>query len=214
MDPGIGGRRAPRLGCGRALAGAELVRQARGAGALEGAAAAVRAVAPATAEGQGLAAAGEADIRAAHPAAPRAEPGREDFLRAFEADMLAPGTPIRALVPRRAPRRWRRVVNLASQAMKAPVPPLVRPKSAQRGLPGFPAGLAGPGMAVNSLLPGAPGTGRTRRDRLSPGRMPRRRIAIPAGRDGTGCAFPGAQHAGAIAGQAILPGGDADNLTP
>lgn len=258
MDLGIKGKRALvcassrglGLGCARALAGAgaDLVMNARGAGPLEAAAQAIRdefgvgvttvAADVTTPDGQAqvLAAAGAADILVTNAGGP--PPGmwtdwdREDFIRALDANMLAPIALMKALLPGMMERGWGRVVNITSQSVKAPIAVLGLSNSARAGLTGYVAGtsrqVAGSGVTVNNLLPGIHATDRAdsldrgvaERDGISPQEARAQRCAtIPAGRYGTpeefgaACAFLCSRHAGYIVGQNILLDGGGVNST-
>ena len=190
MDLGIKGKRAVvcasskglGLGCARALAegGVDLVMNARGAEALEAAAAAIRsdfgvsatAVAADITSEEGRAvvldAAGDADILVNNAGGP--PPGmwhdwdREDFIKALDANMLTPITLIKALVPGMMDRGWGRVVNITSQSVKAPIPQLGLSNAARTGLTGYVAGtsrqVAEKGVTINNLLPGIHATDR------------------------------------------------------
>lgn len=258
MDLGIKGKRALvcasskglGLGCAEALAaaGVDLVMNARGPEALEAAAAAIRAahgVAVTTVaadnttpEGRAavLAAAGEVDILVTNAGGP--PPGlwsdwsREDFIRALDANMLAPVALMQALLPGMMARGWGRVVNITSGSVKAPNPQLGLSNAARAGLTGFVAGtarqVAGQGVTINNLLPGIHATDRAvaldgalaRREGIDPAEAGRRRAAtIPVGRYGTAaefgatCAFLCSVHAGFIVGQNILLDGGAIHAT-
>ena len=190
MDLGIKGKRAVvcasskglGLGCARALAegGVDLVMNARGAEALEAAAAAIRAdfgvsataVAADITSDEGRAAvlnaAGDADILVNNAGGP--PPGmwhdwdREDFIKALDANMLTPIALIKALVPGMMDRGWGRVVNITSQSVKAPIPQLGLSNAARTGLTGYVAGtsrqVAEKGVTINNLLPGIHATDR------------------------------------------------------
>lgn len=258
MDLGIAGKRAVvcasskglGLGCAEALAaaGVQLVMNARGADALEASAEAIRAAHGVnvqtvaadvtTAEGQGalVAAAGDADILVNNAGGP--PPGmwhhwdREDFIKALDANMLAPIALIKALVPGMMDRGWGRVVNITSQSVKAPIPVLGLSNSARAGLTGYVAGtsrqVANKGVTINNLLPGIHATDRA--DALDGGVVAAKGITldearaeraatIPAGRYGTreefgaACAFLCSQHAGFIVGQNLLLDGGATVAT-
>lgn len=258
MDLGIRGRRglvcaASRglgLGCARALAeaGVDLVINARGAEALDAAAGDIRSEFGVTVEavaadvtteaGRALVldAAGEVDILVTNAGGP--PPGmwpdwrREDFIAALDANMLTPIALMTALVPAMMERGWGRVVNITSQAVKAPIAVLGLSNSARTGLTGYVAGtarqVAGRGVTINNLLPGIHATDRA--DALDRGVAEARGITlaearaeraatIPAGRYGTpaefgaACAFLCSRHAGFIVGQNVLLDGGAVNAT-
>ncbi|GLT10154.1 3-oxoacyl-ACP reductase [Sulfitobacter porphyrae] len=258
MDLGIRGKTALvcasskglGLGCAEALAeaGVNLVMNARGAEALEAAAERLRstygvsvttvAADVSTEEGQKtlIDAAGEIDILVNNAGGP--PPGmwkdwdREDFIKALDANMLAPIALIKALVPGMMDRGWGRVVNITSQSVRAPIGVLGLSNSARTGLTGYVAGtsrqVAGSGVTINNLLPGIHATDRA--DSLDAGVVKAKGITleearkerasgIPAGRYGTrqefgaACAFLCSQHAGFIVGQNLLLDGGATNLT-
>ncbi|EEB86097.1 SDR family oxidoreductase [Roseobacter sp. GAI101] len=258
MDLGIKGKRALvcasskglGLGCAEALAeaGVDLVMNARGAEALEAAAERIRqeygvnvvtVVADiATEAGQKavLDAVGQIDILVNNAGGP--PPGmwhdwdRDDFIKALDANMLAPIAMIKALVPAMMERGWGRVVNITSQSVRAPIGVLGLSNSARTGLTGYVAGtsrqVAGKGVTINNLLPGIHATDRA--DALDGNVVKQKGITleearteraagIPAGRYGTreefgaACAFLCSQHAGFIVGQNLLLDGGATNLT-
>lgn len=258
MDLGIKGKRALvcasskglGLGCAEALAeaGVDLVMNARGAADLDSAAERIRqsygvevttVVADiATAEGQNavLDVVGQIDILVNNAGGP--PPGmwhdwdREDFIKALDANMLAPIAMIKALVPAMMERGWGRVVNITSQSVRAPIGVLGLSNSARTGLTGYVAGtsrqVASKGVTINNLLPGIHATDRA--DALDGGVVKQKGITledaraqrastIPAGRYGTrhefgaACAFLCSQHAGFIVGQNLLLDGGATNLT-
>ena len=147
MDLGISGKTALVCasskglgrGCAEALAaaGVNLVLNARGVDALEATAAGIRArfgvqvttVAAdvATEEGRArlLDAAGSVDILVTNAGGP--PPGlwsdwdRDDFIKALDANMLAPIALMKALLPGMIAKGWGRVVNITSVSVKAPV---------------------------------------------------------------------------------------------
>ncbi len=258
MDLGIKGKKALvcasskglGLGCAESLAaaGVDLVMNARGADALEASAERLRAtygvdivtVAAdvATQEGQAavIAAAQGVDILVNNAGGP--PPGmwsdwdRDDFIKALDANMLAPIALIKALVPDMMDRGWGRVVNITSQSVRAPIGVLGLSNAARTGLTGYVAGtsrqVAGKGVTINNLLPGIHATDRA--DALDGGVVAAKGITIdearteraagiPAGRYGTrdefgaACAFLCSQHAGFIVGQSILLDGGATNIT-
>ncbi|CUH80448.1 3-oxoacyl-[acyl-carrier-protein] reductase FabG [Tritonibacter multivorans] len=190
MDLGIRGKRALvcasskglGLGCAEALAeaGVDLVMNARGAEALEAAAADIRArfgvdvVTVAcdvtTAEGQEklLSAAEGVDILVNNAGGP--PPGlwsdweRDDFIAALDANMLTPITLMKAMMPGMIEKGWGRVVNITSQSVKAPIAVLGLSNSARAGLTGYVAGtarqVAEHGVIINNILPGIHDTDR------------------------------------------------------
>jgi len=189
MDLGIKGKRAlvcaSSKGLGRgcaealAMAGCDVVLNARGADALNATAAALRdhgvtvtAVAAdiTTPEGRALvlAAAGQVDILVTNAAGP--PPGmwhdwtEADFLKALGANMLTPIALMTALLPGMIDRKWGRVVNITSQSVKAPIPQLGLSNAARTGLTGYVAGtarqVAQHGVTINNLLPGIHDTDR------------------------------------------------------
>jgi 3-oxoacyl-[acyl-carrier protein] reductase len=190
MDLGIRGRTAIVCaaskglgrGCAEALAaeGVALVVNARGAEALEEAAAAIRgrhgvpviAVSAdiTTADGRAavLAAAPAPDILVTNAGGP--PPGlwsdwsRDDFIRAIDANMLTPIALMQAVLPGMIARGWGRIVNITSGAVKSPIPALGLSNTARTGLTGFVAGtarqVAPNGVTINNLLPGIHDTDR------------------------------------------------------
>ncbi|SEB23680.1 SDR family oxidoreductase [Variovorax sp. YR216] len=148
---------------------------------------------------------------------------RETWMAALDANMLAPIEMIRATIDGMARRRFGRIVNITSAAVKAPIDILGLSNGARSGLTGFVAGLARQYVAhnvtINNLLPGPFET-----DRLletahqwakDQGRDPdevlaRRRAANPAGRFGLphefgdACAFLCSAQAGFITAQNLL----------
>ncbi|MCB1409096.1 MAG: SDR family oxidoreductase [Rhodobacteraceae bacterium] len=258
MDLGLRGKRALVCassrglgrGCAEALAdaGVTLVMNARGEQALDAAASEIRAAHDVevvtvaaditTDEGRArvLEAAGAVDILVTNAGGP--PPGmwtdwsRDDFIKALDANMLTPIALMQALLPGMMARGWGRVVNITSQAVKAPIGVLGLSNAARTGLTGFVAGtarqVAGTGVTINNLLPGIHATDRA--DALDGGVAKARGISldaaraeraatIPAGRYGTAaefgaaCAFLCSQRAGFIVGQNILLDGGGINTT-
>jgi 3-oxoacyl-[acyl-carrier protein] reductase len=258
MDLGIKGKKALvcasskglGLGCAEhlAAAGVDLVMNARGAEALEASAERLRTTYGvnivtveadvATQEGQAavIKAAQGVDILVNNAGGP--PPGmwtdwdRDDFIKALDANMLAPIALIKALVPDMMDRGWGRVVNITSQSVRAPIGVLGLSNAARTGLTGYVAGtsrqVAGKGVTINNLLPGIHATDRA--DALDGGVVAAQGITldeartarsatIPAGRYGTrdefgaACAFLCSTHAGFIVGQSILLDGGATNIT-
>lgn len=258
MDLGIKGKRALVCagskglgrGCAEALAaaGVDLVLNARGAEALEATAAAIRAAhgvtvttvaADITTEAgraEVLKAAGAVDILVTNAGGP--PPGvwsdwtRDDFIKALDANMLAPIALMTALLPGMIEAAWGRVINITSQSVKAPIAQLGLSNAARTGLTGYVAGtarqVAPQGVTINNLLPGIHDTDRAtaldagvmKAEGISADEARARRAAtIPARRYGTAaefgaaCAFLCSVHAGFIVGQNILLDGGATNAT-
>ena len=254
MDLGISGRRALVCasskglgrGCAEALAaeGVDLVLNARGSEALDATADAIRAAhgvdviaLPAditTEAGQAevLAAAGPIDILVTNAGGP--PPGmwsdwnRDDFISAFDANLLMPIALIKALLPNMMERGWGRIVNITSVAVKAPIPVLGLSNTARSGLTGYVAGVsrqvAGSGVTINNLLPGLHDTDRLltldKVDAAAQGITEQaareaRTATVPAGRFGTAeefgaaCAWLCSDKAGFVIGQNILLDGGA-----
>jgi 3-oxoacyl-[acyl-carrier protein] reductase len=183
MDLGIKGRTAivcaASKGLGRACAtslareGVDVTLCARGAEALEETAAALRAfgvkVTPVAAdvttpEGRAkiLAACPQPDILVNNAGGP--PPGdfrnwtRDDWIKALDANMLTPIELIKATVDHMIARKFGRIVNITSSAVKAPLQVLGLSNGARSGLTGFVAGLARTtvqhNVTINNLLPG------------------------------------------------------------
>ncbi|MCC6380546.1 MAG: SDR family oxidoreductase [Burkholderiales bacterium] len=151
---------------------------------------------------------------------------RAAWIRAIDANMLTPIELIRATVDAMIERRFGRIVNITSSAVKAPIDVLALSNGARSGLTGFVAGLARKvvrhGVTINNLLPGqfdtdrlrvtyegrAKATGRPVEEVLAAGAA-----AVPAGRFGDAaefgavCAFLCSVHASYIAGQNVLVDG-------
>jgi len=258
MDLGIRGKRALVCasskglgrGCAEALAeaGVDLVMNARGAEALEETAQAIRdrwqvsvttvAADIVSEDGRArvLEEAGDVDILVTNAGGPPpgmwSDWGREDFIKALDANMLTPIALMTALMPKMIDKGWGRVVNITSVSVKSPVAVLGLSTSARTGLTGYVAGtsrqVAPKGVIVNNLLPGIHATDRA--DSLDGAVVKSKGISleearaeryatIPAGRYGTPeefgqmCAFMCSQHAGFMVGQNILLDGGASNMT-
>lgn len=180
--------------------------------------------------------AGEVDILVNNAGGP--PPGhwldwqREDFIKAIDSNMLTAIALMQATVPGMIERRWGRVVNITSAAVRSPIPVLGLSNTARTGLTGFVAGMsrdvAKHGVNVNNLLPGLHATDRA--DSLDGGvakaegisiedARARRQSGIPAGRYGeaadfgAACAFLCSEQAKFIVGQNLLLDGGALNVT-
>ena len=155
--------------------------------------------------------------------------GREDWIRAVEANMLTPLELIKATVDGMAARGFGRIINITSGAVKSPIEALGLSNGARSGLTGVVAGLARSGIAaqgvtVNNLLPGAFDTDRLqslfattagKTSQTVDAVAAQRRKSIPAQRFGqpqefgAACAFLCSPLAGYITGQNILVDGGA-----
>jgi 3-oxoacyl-[acyl-carrier protein] reductase len=253
MDLGIAGRTALVCaaskglgrGCAQALAaeGVNLVIVARTRETLEATAAGIRAGTGVsvrtvacditTQEGReaALAACPAPDILVNNAGGP--PPGdfrkftHDDWIRALEANMLTPIALLQATIDGMIERRFGRIVNITSSAVKAPIDVLGLSNGARSGLTGFVAGVARKvaqhNVTINNLLPGLFDTDRiattlnaqaqakgvsvdeARRERAAS--IPAQRLGRPE-EFGKACAFLCSVHAGYITGQNwLLDGG-------
>jgi len=254
MDLGIAGKRAlvaassKGLGKGCALAlareGVKLTILARNAGPLEATAEEIRKATGAevitvaadvtTPEGRAaaLAACREPDIVVNNAGGPPAGDFREwsekEWQAAVNANMIAPIMLIKSVIDGMIARRFGRIVNITSSAVKMPIANLGLSNGARSGLTGFVAGLARQvakhNVTINNLLPGSFDTDRLRNVMAAVARqnnrpldemMRERANQIPAGRFGTAeefgaaCAFLCGAQAGYIVGQNVLVDGGA-----
>jgi 3-oxoacyl-[acyl-carrier protein] reductase len=153
---------------------------------------------------------------------------RDTWIAALDANMLTPIELIKATVDGMIERRFGRIVNITSSAVKAPIDILGLSNGARSGLTGFVAGLARKTVAynvtINNLLPGPFETDRLRATMTgaakSSGRtidevMTERRAANPARRFGDpaefgdACAYLCSAQAAFITGQNLLMDGGA-----
>ena len=254
MDLGIKGKNAlvcaasKGLGKGCALAlareGVNVVITARGKEALEATADEIRKATGAkivaiagditTPEGraQALAACPSPDILVNNAGGP--PPGdfrnwtREDWLKAIDANMLTPIELIKATVDGMIARKFGRVVNITSSAVKAPIAELGLSNGARTGLTGFIAGLsrktAHANVTINNLLPGRFWTDRLKGNTEHNAKLQGKTVeevkaalekTIPAGRFGTAdefgayCAYLCSAQAAYVTGQNLLIDGGA-----
>ncbi|MEE9317456.1 MAG: SDR family oxidoreductase [Rhodospirillales bacterium] len=249
MDLGLAGKKAIVCaaskglgkGCAMSLAreGVDLVINARTAETLEATAEEIRDATGAkvtavacditTQDGQAqvLAACPEPDILVNNAGGP--PPGdfrdwdRDAWIAAVDANMLTPIFLIKATVDGMIERKFGRIVNITSSAVKAPIEILGLSNGARSGLTGFVAGLARKTVAsnvtINNILPGAFDTDRMRgnlkvnaeKAGISEEEFALERArGIPAGRFGDPaefgelCAYVCSVQAGYITGQNLL----------
>lgn len=148
---------------------------------------------------------------------------RDIWLKALDANMLAPIELIKSTLDGMMARGFGRIINITSSAVKAPVDGLGLSNGARSGLTGFVSGLArstvAHGVTINNLLPGTFDTARLagnfvaqakREGRTVDDVRSARLIKHPAHRFGQPselgaiCAFLCSVHAGYINGQNVL----------
>ncbi len=252
MDLGIRGRAAlvcaSSKGLGRACAnaladeGVNLVLTARGEPDLEIAATEIRArygvtvtavvcdITTESGRAQALAACPAPDILITNAGGPPfgdfRDWTRDDWIRAIDANMLTPIALIKATLDGMIARRFGRIVNITSAAVKAPIPEIGLSNGARTGLTGFIAGLsrqvAEHNVIINNLLPGHFLTERLQANNVHNAAAaglplevylenlhranPTRRFGRPE-EFGRYCAFMCSVHAGYIVGQNLLHDG-------
>jgi len=91
---------------------------------------------------------------------------RDDWIKALDANMLSAIELIKATLDGMIARRFGRIVNITSGAVKSPIPYLGLSNGARSGLTGFVSGLARDvsrhNVTINNLLPGSFDTERLR----------------------------------------------------
>ncbi|MBM3396933.1 MAG: SDR family oxidoreductase, partial [Betaproteobacteria bacterium] len=152
----------------------------------------------------------------------------EMWLAALNANMLTPIELIKATVDGMSERRFGRIINITSSAVKAPIDILGLSNGARSGLTGFVAGIArktvGRNVTINNMLPGlfetetmrsrstamAKANGKTfdevHQQRMQP--IPAGRFGNPA-EFGDACAYLCSTQAGYITGMNFLIDGGA-----
>ena len=153
---------------------------------------------------------------------------REDWIKAIDGNMLTPIELIRATVDGMIARRFGRIINITSSAVKAPIDILALSNGARSGLTGFVAGVSRAivqhNVTINNMLPGVFDTDRIRTnfefsakarsmtleairtERL--GQLPAQRFGSPE-EFGELCAYLCSAQAGFITGQNMLIDGGA-----
>ena len=149
--------------------------------------------------------------------------GEAEWFDALRANMVAPIQLIKAVLPGMRARKWGRIINITSMAVKMPLPRLGLSNGARAGLTGFVAGLAREvapdGVTINNLLPGRFATARLNKymadladaagsphdafaEDVAAG-IPVRRLGRPE-ELGAFCLFIASEQAGYMTGQNIL----------
>jgi 3-oxoacyl-[acyl-carrier protein] reductase len=257
MDVGLRGKKAlvcaASKGLGRACAmalareGVAVTITARGAEALEKTAAEIRAAGGVvkTVAGDITTEKGRADALAAcpdpdilinnaggPPPGDFREWGRDDWIKAVDANMLTPIFLIKAVIDGMIARKFGRIVNITSASVKSPIPHLGMSNGARAGLTGFVAGVARQvarhNVTINGLLPGPFLTDRLRSSSVGLAKASGRSVedeiaerakASPAGRVGDpfefgeACVFLCAASSGFVVGQNLVLDGGAFNST-
>jgi 3-oxoacyl-[acyl-carrier protein] reductase len=256
MDLGLKGKKAivcaASKGLGRACAislareGVDLVITARTAETLEATAAEIRqmtgvkvtAVAGDITSDAGRAAAlkacPEPDIlinnNGGPPRGDFREWDRDAWIKAVDANMLAPIFLIKSVIDGMIARKFGRIVNITSASVLSPIPELGMSNGARAGLTGFVAGLARQvaknGVIINNILPGPFLTDRLRSGFTEAAQRTNRSVdevvadrmaANPSGRAGNpaefgdACAFLCSAKVSYIVGQNLLLDGGAFN---
>jgi len=153
---------------------------------------------------------------------------RDDWIKAIDGNMLSAIFMIKAVVDGMCERKFGRIVNITSGAVKAPIPTIGLSNGARAGLTGFVAGLARQtvkhNVTINGILPGPFDTDRLRQTYSYRGESAGKSVeeamaegarSNPAGRFGDPhefgelCAFVCSAQAGYMTGQNFLiDGGD------
>ena len=148
---------------------------------------------------------------------------RDTWMKALDANMITPILMMRAVIDGMTARKFGRIVNITSGAVKAPIPELGLSNGARTGLTGFVAGLSRKtvrhNVTINGLLPGPFDTDRLRSNFAFNAKNTGKSVdeirrvraeANPAGRFGTveefgdACAYLCSAQAGYITGQNLL----------
>ncbi|HTI85367.1 MAG TPA: SDR family oxidoreductase [Alphaproteobacteria bacterium] len=154
--------------------------------------------------------------------------GRDDWIKALDQNMLAPIALIKATVDAMIRRKFGRIINVTSGAVKAPIPLLALSNGARSGLTGFVSGLAREvavhNVTINNLMPGNFDTERLQSNfvamakkadkpiddyrAMREGQIPAKRFGRP-GEFGAVCAFLCSEQAGYFTAQNVLLDGGA-----
>src|SRR6188472_187234 len=127
---------------------------------------------------------------------------RAAWMRALDANMLTPIELIKATIDTMIERRFGRIVNITSSAVKAPIDILGLSNGARSGLTGFVAGLARKtvthNVTMNNILPGMFDTDRLKSSSVAAAKMQGKSVeeihagrmkSVPAGRFGDPAEF-------------------------
>jgi len=153
---------------------------------------------------------------------------RDDWIKAIDGNMLTPIELIKSTIDGMIARRFGRIINITSSAVKSPIDYLALSNGARSGLTGFVAGLSRAvvkhNVTINNMLPGVFDTDRirsnfefnaksrsmtldaVRTERM--GQLPAERFGDPA-EFGELCAYLCSAQAGYITGQNMLIDGGA-----
>jgi 3-oxoacyl-[acyl-carrier protein] reductase len=154
--------------------------------------------------------------------------GRDEWIKALDQNMLAPIALIKATVDAMIRRKFGRIVNITSGAVKAPIPLLALSNGARSGLTGFVSGLArevaAHNVTINNLMPGNFDTERLQSNfvamakkadkpiddyrAMREGQIPARRFGRPE-EFGAACAFLCSEQGAYITAQNVLLDGGA-----
>ncbi len=153
---------------------------------------------------------------------------RDMWIAAVDANMLTPIELIKATIDGMIQRKFGRIVNITSSAVKAPIDILGLSNGARSGLTGFVAGISRKTVAhnvtINNLLPGMFDTDRLKSSSVAMSKAQNkpfdeihaaRMKTVPAGRFGNAsefgdaCAYLCSQQAGYVTGMNFLIDGGA-----
>lgn len=153
---------------------------------------------------------------------------RDDWIKAVDGNMLTPIELMKATLDGMIARRFGRIINITSSAVKSPIDCLALSNGARSGLTGFVAGLSRSvvkhNVTINNLLPGVFDTDRMRSNfeftakarSMTPAEVRTERLGqLPAGRFGTPeefgelCAYLCGAQSGYITGQNMVIDGGA-----
>jgi 3-oxoacyl-[acyl-carrier protein] reductase len=139
---------------------------------------------------------------------------RDDWIAAIDQNLLSAVELIRLTIDGMADRRYGRIVNITSSAVRVPIPVIGLSNATRAGLTNFVLGLvprySSKGVTINNLLPGPIDTNRLRNSKEITKHLTANAVAGRVGDPeemGATCAFLCGQYAGYINGQNILMDG-------